>query len=258
MQLPDRSRWIQNSIIIAASNPTFATQLPPIPREGWTMALGTPTVRDPLETCGDAALHVALTELVMAQLKDIHDGDMIRKAILGPYDTSHPTPKFPGNAFEVFAGALALFVSFISLKDWVGVDFDPFIRAAVRACKEFNSAPPPDPSSRGDKRKSAGENDPGSKKQKGISRGVLLDASDYNTTVQLDLVEPVPAVEPTSTLSFPPLSPGTVELCPASTQYTFAYPEDVQGSTQNDTPPQWPQGERFTSGFDPLDWFFRA
>jgi hypothetical protein len=47
------------------------------------------------------------------------------------------SPKFPGNAFEVFAGALALKKSPAALKQWISVTFEELINAAVEACRDF-------------------------------------------------------------------------------------------------------------------------
>ncbi|KAJ7791188.1 hypothetical protein B0H14DRAFT_3500731 [Mycena olivaceomarginata] len=97
---------------------------------------------DPLETCGDAAMHVVITEILVARLRDEPDGKAIYNAIHGPLlSNSTFLPKFPGNAFEVFAGALALKKSPAALKQWISVTFEELINAAVEACRDFVPLP---------------------------------------------------------------------------------------------------------------------
>lgn len=47
-------------------------------------------------------------------------------------------PKYPGNAVEVFAGAMAIYDSIDSVKAWVEEAFESIIQAAVDAWQRYH------------------------------------------------------------------------------------------------------------------------
>ncbi|KAJ6553508.1 hypothetical protein DFH09DRAFT_870751, partial [Mycena vulgaris] len=119
----------------------------------WDIMLGDVSVRDPYETCGDAAMHVVVTELLLERCNELEDGLVVRKGIIAPLlsnstflhilasrgfyhvgqDTANVFQKYVGNASEVFAGAFAIFASLEKLKNWIKITFDPIIKAAIKA-----------------------------------------------------------------------------------------------------------------------------
>ncbi|KAJ7856732.1 hypothetical protein B0H14DRAFT_3136014 [Mycena olivaceomarginata] len=126
---------IQLAIIRQSMASDFRPTFPKLRRDLGGKFRGEIDECDPLETCGDAAMHVVITEILVAATARRADGKAIYQrpvltsafpAIHGPLlsnstflyfiqsagvarrQTRLLSPKFPGNAFEVFAGALAL------------------------------------------------------------------------------------------------------------------------------------------------------
>ncbi|KAJ7429968.1 hypothetical protein B0H11DRAFT_1002124 [Mycena galericulata] len=148
-------RAIQNSIVIACTKLRCSLSFGDIPHEGWDLILGHFSGRDPIETIGDAAMCVVLIEMIIERLAGVDQGVEIRKAIIGPM-LSNSTflhilcnadyfrqssknkiePKFPGNAFEVLAGAVALFRSLEELKVALRPTLDPLLEASIEAWTE--------------------------------------------------------------------------------------------------------------------------
>ncbi|KAJ7671330.1 hypothetical protein DFH06DRAFT_951573, partial [Mycena polygramma] len=143
-------QYIQNKIMISTKIDVDIPPFPLLPPETWAIILGPATKRDPIETLGDAAMQVVMTEIIT---KLVDEMDEI-PAILGPLlsnatflavlrskgvftTTSDHIPKYPGNALEVFAGALAKFCSIIRLKEWVEPTFSPVITVALDARNSF-------------------------------------------------------------------------------------------------------------------------
>ncbi|KAJ6577897.1 hypothetical protein B0H19DRAFT_571042 [Mycena capillaripes] len=158
-QLPGQNRNIQNVILAACAKAAFPA-FSPLPSPAWAIVLGDVKARDPLETCGDAALQVLITELLMEKLKDDKQGQRIRKAITLPLlsnvtflhillgnklvtlESRLPIPnyKYAGNAFEVFAGALAILVSWDVFRDWAKAMFQPIVEETITAWREHKIA----------------------------------------------------------------------------------------------------------------------
>ncbi|KAJ7470904.1 hypothetical protein FB451DRAFT_1176106 [Mycena latifolia] len=155
-----RVQAIQNAIIAALLDPKFKLVFQNLANEVWKILLSNSWIRDPFETCGDAAMHVVLTELLIERPRKDVKGPSIRKGIIAPvlsnatflnlllsrrfvtYDAARLVKKYPGNAFEVFAGALAAFYSLGDLKSWSGVALEPAIAAAIETLLEFDAAMP--------------------------------------------------------------------------------------------------------------------
>ncbi|KAJ7503491.1 hypothetical protein B0H11DRAFT_1906534 [Mycena galericulata] len=118
-------RFIQNSIMAASFSSETSPRFPPLPPAIWAKILQTGILRDPLETCGDAAMQVVMTIIIISFLETMENDDRksIRKQLL----------KYPGNALEVFAGAVAVYQSLDDLKRWVEEEFQPIILAAINA-----------------------------------------------------------------------------------------------------------------------------
>ncbi|KAJ7746991.1 hypothetical protein B0H16DRAFT_1888914 [Mycena metata] len=143
---PVQDYYLQRAVLKIES-PICAS--PALPSAAWTLILGPASVRDPLETCGDALMCIALTEILIERLKNDKDGLVIRKAVLPillsnltflhlllskgyiSLDDASDPPKYPGNALEVFAAIIVLFGSIEGLKAWVAEAFEPFIVAAI-------------------------------------------------------------------------------------------------------------------------------
>ncbi|KAJ7769800.1 hypothetical protein B0H16DRAFT_1516445 [Mycena metata] len=104
-------------------------------------------------------MQVVLTELVVdwVEALDLPASRKIalRHAILGPLQSnatfmavlqtkgifrldSETIPKYPGDALEVFAGAVAKFVSLDALKLWVAPTFEPIISESVKAWDSYS------------------------------------------------------------------------------------------------------------------------
>ncbi|KAJ7769943.1 hypothetical protein B0H16DRAFT_1307133, partial [Mycena metata] len=144
---------IQLAIITRSMQSDFCAWFPLAKPAVWASVLSIIDDRDPLETCGDAAMYVVLTEILLDRLRDDPNGEKIFRAIHGPLGTNSTflhflqsarcftkgktCPKHPGNAFEVFAGALASFESLTALKSWITLSFEPLIEAAIKAWKVF-------------------------------------------------------------------------------------------------------------------------
>ncbi|KAJ7470907.1 hypothetical protein FB451DRAFT_1368092 [Mycena latifolia] len=159
----ERLRAIQNAIIAVLVNPKFSLIFPHLAQEIWEVILGCASGRDPFETCGDAAMNVVITELLLERLAKDGRGPLIRKGIIAPllsnttflhillsrryvtYNDAQLGKKYPGNAFEVFAGALAIFRSLDDLKSWGRVALDPIITAAIEMLEEYDANGPKAP-----------------------------------------------------------------------------------------------------------------
>ncbi|KAF7368909.1 RNase III domain-containing protein [Mycena venus] len=147
---------IQLAIIVASMHADFQPTFPKLKSDLWNVIEGPIEDRDPLETCGDGAMHVVITELLLAVLKEkpAQEGKRIFKAIHAPllsnstflhvlqssgfFEPTGGTPKHPGNAFEVFAGTLAIYESLEALKNWISIIFKPLIEAAIKAWADFD------------------------------------------------------------------------------------------------------------------------
>ncbi|KAJ7116655.1 hypothetical protein C8R44DRAFT_739339 [Mycena epipterygia] len=133
---PDgRQRDVQNAIIIVLLKLAPALAFPelskygPVVKKAWGILLGDPSGRDPFETCGDAAMHVVVTELLLDRLTGCKEGLAIRRCI----PVNSPYAKAAGNALEVFAGALASYRSLEVLKTWADHFYRTLIPVAIEA-----------------------------------------------------------------------------------------------------------------------------
>ncbi|KAF7375310.1 hypothetical protein MSAN_00417800 [Mycena sanguinolenta] len=144
---------VKLAIISETLSPTFRPAFPQLLPQSWDLILGKIEDRDPLETVGDAAMYVVVTELLVTQLRGEEKGGAIYNAIHAQLlsnatflhfllASSHfhgsDQHKFPGNAFELFAAALAA-EYLASLKSWIKVAFQPLIDAAIRGWKAYTS-----------------------------------------------------------------------------------------------------------------------
>ncbi|KAJ7505686.1 hypothetical protein B0H11DRAFT_355923 [Mycena galericulata] len=162
-EAPSLRQCIQNAIIVASLDPNFQPTFPPISlAEIWLLALGGSDIRDPLETCGDAAMHTGMTEVLIQRLKASIRGTRLRRGIISPLvsnatffyfllaakkvlfdaDGSDPLPKYPGNSLEVFAAMLALYQNLEDLKTWITTEFEAIIAAAEKAWNDCYPEPP--------------------------------------------------------------------------------------------------------------------
>ncbi|KAJ7713789.1 hypothetical protein B0H16DRAFT_1899311 [Mycena metata] len=153
------SIYIQNKILSQVYDSNLILVFTHLPAVVWTIVLGPVWGRDPLETLGDAAMQIVLTELVVdwAEALDLAASRKIalRHAILGPLQSnatfmavlqtkwifrldSETIPKYPGDALEVFAGSVAKFVSLDALKLWVAPTFEPIISESVKAWDSYS------------------------------------------------------------------------------------------------------------------------
>ncbi|KAJ7183405.1 hypothetical protein C8R46DRAFT_1307911 [Mycena filopes] len=150
-----RDKAIQLAIIHETKKAGFRAWFPKAQPPTWAAILASIDDRDPLETCGDGAMHVVMTELLLALLKDNPDRSEIFRGIHGPLLTNSTflhfiesarffkknndsdTPKLPGNAFEVFAGAVAILESLSVLREWISAAFHPLFEAAIAARGNF-------------------------------------------------------------------------------------------------------------------------
>ncbi|KAJ6483708.1 hypothetical protein C8R47DRAFT_1073127 [Mycena vitilis] len=167
-------RAVQNVILAASMSSKFTPTFAQLPCEAWSTVLGDICVRDPVETCGDAAMHVAMTKALVEHLRSNPEGHIIRKArtdeqlttfaILGPLlsnctflhillkkgwmseSDAQERPKYPGNALEVYAGALALFKSLEDLVAWVISELKLLYEEAAKGCSREGKSPPSGPS----------------------------------------------------------------------------------------------------------------
>ncbi|KAF7335807.1 hypothetical protein MVEN_02236700 [Mycena venus] len=149
------SNAIRLSIINATLEPGFSPTFIDVPTDAWELALGEIDDRDPLETCGDGAMHVVITEILFKVLRTQEHKKDIFKAMHAPlvtngtfrhvleaarhFKATQTTPKYPGNAFEVYAAVLAR-ESLAVLKAWVEQVFKTLIEAAISAWKNFYQA----------------------------------------------------------------------------------------------------------------------
>ncbi|KAJ7183390.1 hypothetical protein C8R46DRAFT_884033, partial [Mycena filopes] len=151
--------YIQNRILQKIYDATTLPAFPDLPPLVWAIILGPIYGRDPLETLGDTAMQVVLTELVVDHVDrlDLTPDRKIalRNAILGPLQSnatfmavlrthgicrldSASIPKYPGDALEVFAGAVAKYLSLTALKAWVEPAFGPVITESVDAWRSHS------------------------------------------------------------------------------------------------------------------------
>ncbi|KAJ7604615.1 hypothetical protein DFH06DRAFT_276078 [Mycena polygramma] len=148
-------RAVQNVILAASMSSKFTPTFAQLPCEAWSAVLGDVCVRDPVETCGDAAMHVAMTKALIEHLRSNPEGHIIRKAILGPLlsnstflhillkkgymneSDAQERPKYPGNALEVYAGALALFKSLEDVVAWVIPELKFLYEEAAKECARY-------------------------------------------------------------------------------------------------------------------------
>ncbi|KAJ7660577.1 hypothetical protein B0H17DRAFT_1144946 [Mycena rosella] len=114
----------------------------------WEIILGDVATRDPFETCGDAAMNAVVLELLLERsiigplLSNCTFLHVLLSRRFSNFDESKLVGKHPGNAFEVFAGVLALFRSLEELKVWIAAAFDPVIEGAIKALLEYNENAP--------------------------------------------------------------------------------------------------------------------
>ncbi|KAF8218246.1 hypothetical protein K438DRAFT_1953069 [Mycena galopus ATCC 62051] len=120
---------------------------PKLQADTWAEIQGGIETREPFETCGDAVLHVVITENLAERLRDEPEGYLVLKAIQSPlltnatflhflqsgrfYKVDRSTQKHPGNTFEVFAGALAMLESLGVLKMWIKKSFENLVEGAI-------------------------------------------------------------------------------------------------------------------------------
>ncbi|KAJ7127378.1 hypothetical protein C8R43DRAFT_1210924 [Mycena crocata] len=144
---------IQNTIL--CTRVLEPQKYPKIAPALWVLMLSGPASRDPLETCGDAALQIAITVIVIDRTSGLEWS--VRKQILEdviPPLLSNATfwhiarshqlfsgsklSKLQANAWEIFAGALARGGSIADLVAWVVLTCDPIIEAAIDARLNHN------------------------------------------------------------------------------------------------------------------------
>ncbi|KAJ6553482.1 hypothetical protein DFH09DRAFT_1318869 [Mycena vulgaris] len=204
----------------------------------WAIILDNVHDRNPLETCGDAAMNVVITEILIERFESVPNGNSLRKVITGlllsnatffhllrnrSLFTEDTMPKYPGNALEVFAAALAMQESIPGLKRWVGPAFEPFIAAAIDACETYKKTqkkaqdkPPPPPVSKVGKARVA--------KEEPVVKRAKVDDSRFRPR----RTQPVATTPASGEVQ----SPSTRQLMP-STPFTFAAPAAVA----SDPPP---------------------
>ncbi|KAJ6483713.1 hypothetical protein C8R47DRAFT_1280876 [Mycena vitilis] len=179
IQDPHRQRLVQNTqngIIAACATADYTTEFPALPPAAWGLLLGDAVTRDPLEICGDAGMHVVLTEILLDRLENDPEGMIIckvrcsssfqvpiminrraitaalltncsflhillRKGYVSPEEAER-APKYAGNAFEIFDAAVIIFVSIESLNTWVKKVFQPLIKAAIQTWRDTRLSPP--------------------------------------------------------------------------------------------------------------------
>ncbi|KAJ7676252.1 hypothetical protein B0H17DRAFT_1139972 [Mycena rosella] len=151
-----RTRFIQNKIMATKFDPTTFRSFPTLSLAMRSVVLGNTSARNPLETCGDAAMQLVMSEVVIERInriQGVEDLQRFKTDIIYPmvsnatflqvltsrsYYTGHGLPKFPGDAWEIFAGALALDKSLDALKDLVKDVFDPLLESAVDGNFEYD------------------------------------------------------------------------------------------------------------------------
>ncbi|KAJ6553510.1 hypothetical protein DFH09DRAFT_1318899 [Mycena vulgaris] len=147
--------YIQNKIMATEFTSDPFKDIPILSIPMWNILLGDVDTRNPLETCGDAAMQVVMSEIVIEkanELQEVKDRKAVKSSLIGPllsnatflhlvsqrsYFIGHTLPKYPGNAWEVYAGALARDASLSALKSVVEVAFEPLIAAALDARSEY-------------------------------------------------------------------------------------------------------------------------
>ncbi|KAJ7227640.1 hypothetical protein C8J57DRAFT_201138 [Mycena rebaudengoi] len=148
------ARYVQTSVLLAALEPTFKPVFPPLSEDVWALLLASMAKREPIETCGDAAMGVVVTELVINELRNGNTTStqcgVIIAALVSNSTFLHILHsrgfhqgsiwvKQPGNAFEVLAGALALSESLQVLKAWAATELMPLISEAILSCIRYNA-----------------------------------------------------------------------------------------------------------------------
>ncbi|KAK7017379.1 hypothetical protein R3P38DRAFT_1325045 [Favolaschia claudopus] len=146
-----RRRYIQNIIMCTAFDSEPGPAFPGIFVQVWAAVLSSVVKRDPLETMGDAAMHVVMLEVLIELVGFMVPKDTrasVRSIVIQPllsnatflhylrsrsfFNEQH-LPKFPGNAFEVLASAVVISQSLLVLKNWVRETFRPVIEAVIAA-----------------------------------------------------------------------------------------------------------------------------
>ncbi|KAK6996706.1 hypothetical protein R3P38DRAFT_1957159 [Favolaschia claudopus] len=148
-------RYVQSHISPTWFPPPFSA-LPGLFEQWWNFLHGPEWSRNPLETFGDGALKVIMFKLVMEVLKkrilDVPTRSTLRTAILAPLQSNtallyflatrgifvgEGLPKDPGNAFELYCGALVLQNSLEALESWLRGAFHTAIVEALEAALRF-------------------------------------------------------------------------------------------------------------------------
>ncbi|KAJ7900878.1 hypothetical protein B0H13DRAFT_2336293 [Mycena leptocephala] len=150
-----QQKFIQTSIMGVPFDATAFPTFPELSSVLWDTVLGKPEKRDPLETYGDAAMHVVEEKDSEGGLPLIHSTSLniFDQATLQPllsnstflhflksrsFFTGNHLPKYPGNVFEIFAAALVKHKSLDALEEWIKAAFAPVITAAIDAAERFD------------------------------------------------------------------------------------------------------------------------
>ncbi|KAK7017375.1 hypothetical protein R3P38DRAFT_1324744 [Favolaschia claudopus] len=142
-------RHIQNTIMCTAFDSTPCPAFPEVSVQLWDAILSSAAKRDPLETIGDAAMYVVMLEVLIELVEAmVPEGKRVyvRSVLIQPLlsnatflhylrtrsiFTEESLPKYPGNTFEVLAGAIILCQSLLVLKNWVRDTFRPVINGVI-------------------------------------------------------------------------------------------------------------------------------